>query len=181
MTSTYFKNEMKSKTQTKKSSSLDLFPMQGSRRSLEYGGNNATSDYGSNRYSDTTSSYRRPYEPSSRSAERPATFRPREVSSQRSRERMAPPKTLPPRRPRGTTTYRGRSSLLRGTRRPPPPTQTVILRKKYLSLKSRTETARRVKIARLRRYDMHKHTRFIYKNLKFLSNQKIFDSNTKSK
>ncbi|KAG4073646.1 hypothetical protein HA402_000870 [Bradysia odoriphaga] len=121
-----------------------------SRRSLEYGGN-STSDYGSNRYSDNSSSYRRPsYEPSSRSAERPATFRPREVSSQRSRERMAPPKSLPPRRQRGTTTYRGRSSVLRGIRRPQPPTQTVALRKKYLSLKSRTETARRVKIARLR-------------------------------
>ncbi len=70
---------------------------------------------------------------------------------------MAPPKSVP-RRPRGTTTYRGRSSLLRGIRRPPPSTQTV-LKKKYLSLKSRTETARRVKIARLRRYGIHK--RFI--------------------
>ncbi|KAJ6642966.1 Cip1-interacting zinc finger protein, partial [Pseudolycoriella hygida] len=121
---------------------------EGSRRSLEYGGN-SSSDYGSNRYSES-SSYRRPYEPSSRSAERPATFRPREVPSQRSRERMAPPKSLPPRRPRGATTYRGRNSILRGVRRPPPTTQTAVLRRKYLSLKSRTETARRVKIARLR-------------------------------
>lgn len=80
-------------------------------------------------------------------------------SSPRSRERMGPPKSVPPRRFRGslssssTSTYRGRGSIIRGIRRPRGIIirSNEIMRRKFIALKAR-ESIRRFKMSRIRRY-----------------------------
>lgn len=138
------------------------------RRSLEYGGGGiggGTGDYG-NRYGGSApNQYNRHHDSRSRGS---SSFHPRESShiSQRSRERMGPPKnvSMPTARRiiRGSatsSTYRGRggigmrgsSAIRRGSRMSTVTRPDVRLKRRLLPARTQ-ESIRKLKLARLRRY-----------------------------